>query len=96
MQKTDLTFTAVVAMGMHSSYGAVLDVNASDSDVRRIVMEDIEGNGDQAFIDVLRLNDPMQPRRGLIRITVELDGWPEYEDAPDYKLTGVETLAVPS
>lgn len=89
----DMTFTAVIALGMATSDGAVLDVTAPDSNVRDLVLEDIRENCDRDFIDALGKG---LPKSGLVKVHCEMDGWPDEYDSPDYKLISVSPLAMPN
>ncbi|MGN5168211.1 hypothetical protein ACTG10_23690 [Aeromonas hydrophila] len=85
----DMKFSALIAMGMNQSNGAVIEVTAADETVRQVVIEDIRGEGDREFIDVL--GDGL-PKTGLVRVEVELQDWPSEYDAPNYKLISATSV----
>ncbi|MND21204.1 hypothetical protein D3C77_29100 [compost metagenome] len=85
----DMKFSALIAMGMNQSNGAVIEVTAADETVRQIVIEDIRGEGDREFIDVL--GDGL-PKTGLVRVEVELQDWPSEHDATSYKLISATSV----
>ncbi len=89
---TNLAFSAVLALGMDRSHGAVLVVQAANNDVRQIVMADIKANGDRMFIDLQGL---AMPQTGLVRIHAELDRCPAIDNALNYTLLSIETLVIP-
>ncbi|MDU4190307.1 MULTISPECIES: hypothetical protein [Aeromonas] len=92
-QMQDMTFTAVLALGVTTSGGAVLDVAAPDKHVRDLVLEDIRENSDREFIDVLGEG---LPKSGLVKVLCEMEGWPDEYDSPDYKLISASPLALPN
>ncbi|RAI98849.1 hypothetical protein [Aeromonas salmonicida] len=92
-QMQDMTFTAVIALGVTTSGGAVLDVTSADADVRALVLEDIRENSDRDFIDVLGKG---LPKSGLVKVHCEMDGWPDEYDSPDYKLIRASPMALPN
>ncbi|MBW3808171.1 4-hydroxybutyrate dehydrogenase [Aeromonas jandaei] len=92
-QMQDMTFTAVIAIGVTTSGGAVLDVAATDKDVRELVLEDIRENSDREFIDVLGKG---LPKSGLVKVHCEMEGWPDEYDSPDYKLISATPMSLPN
>lgn len=92
-QMQDMTFTAVIALGVTTSGGAVLDVAATDKDVRELVLEDIRENSDREFIDVLGKG---LPKSGLVKVHCEMEGWPDEYDSPDYKLISATPMSLPN
>lgn len=92
-QMQDMTFTAVIAIGVTTSGVAVLDVAEPDKHVRELVLEDIRENSDRDFIDVL---GKWLPKYGLVKVHCEMDGWPDEYDSPDYKLISATPMALPN
>lgn len=89
---SDMTFTAIIALGMNAYCGAVLSVTAADNDVCAVVSSDIRSEGDKDFIDALGKEIP---NKGLLKVVAMLDFWPS-DDAPSYTVISVTPLEIPS
>jgi hypothetical protein len=83
----EMTFTALIALGVSWSAGAVLEVSSDDADVRKMVLDDIAEDGDKEFIDALGEG---LPKSGLIKVHAELVGWPS-----EYRLISATTVLAP-
>ena len=88
----EMAFTALIALGVSWSAGAVLEVSADDADVRKLVLDDIREDGDREFIDALGAG---LPKSGLIKVHAELVGWPSEFENGEYKLISATTVLVP-
>ncbi len=89
----NMTFTALIAIGLSQYGGAVLNVTSADADVRKLVIDDITDEGDRDFIDALGEG---LPSNGLVNVHAELVGWPGECDAPEYRLISATAVALPS
>lgn len=89
----DMTFTAVVALGMTTSGGAVLDVTSADDAIRSMVIEHIREDSDRDFIDAIGNG---LPKSGLVKVKCEVERWPDEYDFPEYKLISVSPMTLPN
>ncbi|GJA78123.1 hypothetical protein [Aeromonas caviae] len=88
----EMTFTALIALGVSWSAGAVLEVSSHDADVRKMVLDDRAEDGDKKFIDALGAG---LPKSGLIKVHAELVGWPSEYEAGEYRLISATTVLAP-